>query len=97
MSGEVKGVGRGVKKVAQNEHISLFSLLSNKILPLQGELCVKTCQLMCGYRGRQGNATDAEGFFHTGDLGFYDKDGAIHFVEQVYKSNIFLICRPLLL
>lgn len=53
---------------------------------VQGELCVKTCQLMCGYRGRQGNATDAEGFFHTGDLGFYDKDGAIHFVEQI--SNL---------
>ena len=50
----------------------------------QGELCVKTPQLMVGLKGGEGSScTDPEGFFHTGDLGFYDRDGIIHFMEQV--------------
>ena len=52
-------------------------------------MCVKTVQLMRGYKGREDNATDSEGFFHTGDLGFYDKEGVIHFVEQVFLSLVF--------
>ena len=49
----------------------------------QGELCVKTPQLFLGYRGEQEDIVDSEGYFHTGDLGYYDKDGVIHFVEQI--------------
>ena len=49
----------------------------------QGELCVKTPQLFLGYRGEQEDIVDNEGYFHTGDLGYYDKDGVIHFVEQI--------------
>merc|ERR1719234_2313609 len=49
----------------------------------QGELCVKTPQLFLGYRGEQEDIVDSEGYFHTGDLGYYDKDGLIHFVEQI--------------
>ena len=58
--------------------IKLMNLL------LQGELCVKTCQLMIGYRGKEEKFFDSDGFFHTGDLGYYDKEGAIHFMEEVY-------------
>jgi acyl-CoA synthetase (AMP-forming)/AMP-acid ligase II len=50
---------------------------------LQGELCVKTPQLMMGLKGWEAPCTDPEGFFHTGDLGFYDREGIIHFMEQV--------------
>ena len=50
---------------------------------MQGELCVKTCQLLPSYLGQDESVTDSEGYFHTGDLGYYDKDGVIHFVEQV--------------
>ena len=46
---------------------------------------MKTPQLMLGLKGWEGPATDPEGFFHTGDLGFYDKDGIVHFMEQVKK------------
>ena len=46
---------------------------------------MKTPQLMLGLKGWEGPATDHEGFFHTGDLGFYDKDGIVHFMEQVKK------------
>ena len=49
----------------------------------QGELCVKTPQLFLGYKGGQEDIVDSEGYFHTGDLGYYDKDGVIHFVEQI--------------
>jgi acyl-CoA synthetase (AMP-forming)/AMP-acid ligase II len=38
---------------------------------------------MLGLKGWDGPCTDPEGFFHTGDLGFYDRDGIIHFIEQV--------------
>merc|ERR1712013_71519 len=50
---------------------------------LQGELCVKTCQLLPGYLGQEESILDSEGYFHTGDLGYYDNTGVIHFVEQI--------------
>jgi len=49
----------------------------------QGELCVKTCQLLPGYLGEDEAVLDSEGYFHTGDLGYYDKDGIVHFQEQI--------------
>ena len=51
---------------------------------LQGEICVKTCQLFSGYKDLDKEVLDSEGYFHTGDMGYYDKDGIIHFVEQVF-------------
>ena len=55
---------------------------------LQGEICIKTCQLFSGYMEETGaqKLLDNEGYFHTGDMGYYDKDGIIHFVEQVLKG-----------
>merc|ERR1719228_982136 len=50
---------------------------------LQGELCVKTCQLLPGYLGQEEPLVDNEGYFHTGDLGYYDSNGVIYFVEQI--------------
>jgi len=51
---------------------------------LQGELCVKTSQLLPEYLGQEEmDILDSEGYFHTGDLGYYDKDGIIYFVEQI--------------
>ena len=57
----------------------IYLLVSN----IQGELCVKTCQLMSGYKDKDMSFLDSEGFFHTGDLGYYDKDGVIYFMEKV--------------
>ena len=52
---------------------------------------MKTCQLMVGYKDKDESFLDSEGYFHTGDLGYYDKDGVIHFIEKVIiKSESFL-------
>merc|ERR1719369_1760013 len=57
---------------------------------LQGELCVKTCQLLPGYLGQEETKiVDSEGYFHTGDLGYYDKDGIVYFVEQISSLITF--------
>ena len=55
-----------------------------------GELCVRGPTLFAGYYKEERTRTfDAEGFFHTGDLGWLDADGALHFVgraKDVIKS-----------
>lgn len=42
----------------------------------RGEFCVKTPTLFIGYLGAAANENifDSEGWFHTGDLGYYDQD-----------------------
>ncbi len=50
----------------------------------QGELCVKGPSVMRGYYKVDPATTfDSEGFFHTGDLGFFDNDGRVHFVQRL--------------
>lgn len=49
-----------------------------------GEICVRGPELMTGYLGVPREACfDADGFFHTGDLGHLDADGALHFVGRL--------------
>ena len=60
---------------------------------LQGEICIKTCQMSPGYLDTKEDLLDSEGYFHTGDMGYYDKDGIIHFVEQVGKKKLFMTSR----
>jgi acyl-CoA synthetase (AMP-forming)/AMP-acid ligase II len=49
----------------------------------EGELAVAGATLMLGYLGRPRSATfDADGFFHTGDLGHVDADGIVHYTGR---------------
>jgi acyl-CoA synthetase (AMP-forming)/AMP-acid ligase II len=49
-----------------------------------GEICVRGPELLAGYHGEPPEACrDADGFFHTGDLGWVDADGALHFVGRL--------------
>jgi long-subunit acyl-CoA synthetase (AMP-forming) len=48
-----------------------------KISP-EGTLMIKTDAMMKGYLDSPSPDIDNDGFFHTGDLGFFDKDGKIH-------------------
>jgi len=57
----------------------------------EGELCVRGPTLLQGYYKQERARTfDADGFFHTGDLGRLDARGALHFVgrlKDVIKSG----------
>lgn len=49
----------------------------------EGELAVAGATLMLGYLGREWSSTfDADGFFHTGDVGFVDADGIVHYTGR---------------
>jgi fatty-acyl-CoA synthase len=49
-----------------------------------GEICVRGVTLMEGYyKVPRSETFDPEGFFHTGDLGFLDHDGRLHFVGRL--------------
>ncbi|XP_059608166.1 probable 4-coumarate--CoA ligase 3 [Phlebotomus argentipes] len=51
----------------------------------KGELCFKSFHHFTRYLGNPGATAaskDEEGFFHTGDVGFYDEDGFLHIVGR---------------
>ncbi len=51
-----------------------------------GEVCVRGPNVMKGYWNRQdatAAAIDAEGWFHTGDIGYVDADGFLYIADRV--------------
>ncbi|GIW45746.1 MAG: AMP-binding protein [Candidatus Binatia bacterium] len=51
---------------------------------MAGEICVRGVTLMEGYyKVAREETFDSEGFFHTGDLGFLDDTGRLHFVGRL--------------
>ncbi|KAF2888705.1 hypothetical protein ILUMI_17468, partial [Ignelater luminosus] len=61
--------------------------LKKAVRPLKvGELCFKGPAVMKGYVGSESDTNlcmDEEGFFHTGDLGFFDEDGYFYIVDRI--------------
>jgi acyl-CoA synthetase (AMP-forming)/AMP-acid ligase II len=56
------------------------------ILPAgrDGEICIRGVSLFAHYwRHEPADCFDAEGFFHTGDLGRLDERGALHFLGRI--------------
>ncbi|CAG9573672.1 unnamed protein product [Danaus chrysippus] len=50
----------------------------------KGEICVKGALVMKGYVGKdRGNDFDDEGFYKTGDIGYYDEDKYFFIVERL--------------
>merc|ERR1712212_760798 len=52
----------------------------------QGEICVKSPQCFIGYLKqpeKNKSIFDSDGFFHTGDLGYYDSQGVVYFIECI--------------
>lgn len=57
----------------------IYSMNTIKI-DFDGEILVKSPAMSCGYYTKTGtcNTTDADGWLHTGDLGFLDQNGFLH-------------------
>lgn len=50
----------------------------------QGEICARGPIMMAHYAGmRREDCFDADGFFHTGDLGFVDEEGWLHWTGRL--------------
>ena len=60
-----------------------------KVLPKSGEICIRTSFSPGCYLGDSGSFLDAEGFFHTGDIGRVESDGSITFMG---RSSSKIIC-----
>ncbi|XP_034947384.1 luciferin 4-monooxygenase-like [Chelonus insularis] len=77
-----------VGNVVKNCQLKVIDPETNKILGpnQQGELCAKTPHMMTGYwrnPEKTKEAIDPEGWYHTGDLAYYDEDGAIFIIERL--------------
>ncbi|KOB76976.1 AMP dependent coa ligase [Operophtera brumata] len=56
----------------------------------RGEICLKGPVLMKGYVGMDlSNYTDDEGFFRTGDLGYYDEDEYFYIVGRLKEIIVY--------
>jgi fatty-acyl-CoA synthase len=52
----------------------------------RGEICIKGPNVMAGYWNRPdatAEAIDPEGWFHSGDIGYFDEDGFLYVVDRV--------------
>ena len=57
-----------------------------------GEVCIKGPQVMAGYWQQQQETKDVidrQGWLHTGDVGYQDKDGYIYLVERM--KNVVIV------
>lgn len=73
--------------------LKIIDPLSGAVVPVgeRGEVCLKGATLMQGYLGKVPEDTfDSEGFLHTGDGGYVDKDGCLFFegrLTEVIKTG----------
>jgi len=63
-----------------------FEGIEMKIAETDGEILVRGPNVMLGYYKAQDETTraiDADGFYHTGDVGYEDKDGHFHVTDRL--------------
>nr|CAD7587074.1 unnamed protein product [Timema genevievae] len=74
--------------LAPGTHCKILDLVTGKTVGpnKEGELCFKGAQIMKGYYGDSKSTSecfDKEGYFHTGDVGYYDTDGYFFIVDRI--------------
>ncbi|KAF5274383.1 hypothetical protein FQA39_LY07263 [Lamprigera yunnana] len=79
---------RSVGVLSRNHHIKVVDAKTNKSLgPLDvGEICIKSKTMMKGYYNdpiETTKAIDSDGFYHTGDVGYYNNDGHFFIVDRI--------------
>ena len=77
-----------VGKVVPNTYSKIIDTETGKELNIdeKGEVLIKGPHVMTGYLNNQEatqNCVDDEGWFHTGDIGYADKDGYFYIVDRV--------------
>jgi long-chain acyl-CoA synthetase len=63
-----------------------FEGIEMKIAPADGEILIHGRNVMKGYYNNPGEtarALDADGFYHTGDVGYMDKDGHFYVTDRI--------------
>ncbi|XP_052743141.1 uncharacterized protein LOC112053001 [Bicyclus anynana] len=76
----------GVGHVAPGTVIKIVDLESRKSVGHDqvGEICIKTITIMKGYVDKDNSEDfDDEGFFKTGDIGYYDQDKNLFIVDRL--------------
>ena len=79
-------ITKTIGKPLSNIQIRIFDKENNKLCPVgtSGEIQVQGNNLMtCYYKAAlDDQSIDDEGWLHTGDLGYFDEEGYIHFVGR---------------
>lgn len=76
-----------VGRLAPNLEMKIVDISTNKEVKQgeRGEICIRGPTIMMGYLGRE-EATKAciiNGWMHTGDIGYVDKDGVLFIVDRL--------------
>lgn len=80
-----------VGRVAANCELKVIDLDSGSSLPpnQRGELCFRGGACFAGYfkdEKKTKEAVDERGWYHTGDLGYYDNDGDIFILDRIKET-----------
>lgn len=87
----ISGVGKEADAEKRATTVGKFLPMCEGKIAQDNEICVKAASVMLGYWKDEvstAQAIDEEGFLHTGDLGYVDKEGYLHLIGR--KKDIII-------